>query len=87
MVEQLRYFHRRGLGYAELMSGKRFAANKLDLASGTIVTLVGYDEESTWPLVEWTDGSGSTRVTTIDPVIFVEFFIPVINEKDLQPWS
>ncbi len=81
MVEHLQYIHPDGLGYAELMSGKRYATHDLDLANGTHVILTGYDEESAWPLVEWIDGKGTTRITTIDPVIFAEYFNPVIEEE------
>jgi len=80
MVDRLRYDGPKGQSYSELMSGKRLRANALDLASGMLVTLAGYDEESAWPLIEWTDGSGSARITTIDPVMFAEFFTPVIEE-------
>jgi hypothetical protein len=65
------------------MSGREFArVSKMDLVSGTTVTLVGYDEDSSWPMVEWIDGEGSTRVTTIDPVMFTEYFIPVIKIEE-----
>jgi len=82
MVEYLRYSHPDGLAYAELMSGKRYVTHDLDIADGTNVILVGYDEESAWPLVEWIDGHGTTRITTIDPVIFAEFFDPVIKIEE-----
>ena len=76
MNEHLRYLHPTGRSYAELMSGKRFVSNGLGMASGTLVELVGYDEDSAWPMVNWIDNEGATRTTTIDPVIFVEYFIP-----------
>jgi hypothetical protein len=82
MKERLHYIHPRGLGYAEMMTGKRFAPNKLDMASGTLVMLVGYDEDSVWPMVEWTDGDGGIRVTTIDPVIFAEYFEPIVDTHE-----
>jgi hypothetical protein len=77
-IVRLHYVHPRGLAYTEMMSGKRFATHELDIANGMLVTLVGYDDESAWPMVEWTDGLGSARMTTIDPVMFAEYFIPIV---------
>ena len=76
MNQHLYYIHPRGLGYGEMMAGKKFVPNSFDMASCTLVTLLGYDEDSAWPLVEWVDGAGTTRITTIDPVIFAEYFEP-----------
>jgi hypothetical protein len=78
MAQRLYYIHPRGLGFAEMMSGKRFVPNNTDMTSGTLVTLLGYDEDSVWPMVEWVDGHGTTRITTIDPVIFAEYFEPCL---------
>jgi hypothetical protein len=78
MLEHLYYIHPRGRSYAEMMTGKRFEPNPLDMASGTLVTLLGYDDDSVWPMVEWVDGAGTTRITTIDPVIFAEYFEPCV---------
>ena len=84
MVDCLRYEHPSRLSYEELMTGKRFIATDRDLASGTNVILVEYDAESAWPIIEWIDGEGVTRLTTIDPVIFAEFFTPILKEGDIQ---
>ena len=78
MMERLYYIHPHGRSYAEMMSGKRFVFNDLDMASGTLVKLIAYDEDSAWPMVEWVDGEGTTRITTIDPVIFAEYFEPCL---------
>ena len=76
MLERLRYVHPAGLSFIELMSGQRARHSDTDMPSGTLVSLIGYDEESTWPMAEWIDAEGTTRVTTIDPVIFAEYFVP-----------
>jgi hypothetical protein len=78
MAQRLYYIHPRGLGYAEMMAGKRFKHNNMDMFSGTLVTLLGYDEDSAWPMVEWMDKQGTIRITTIDPVIFAEYFEPCL---------
>ena len=75
-MERLRFAHPAGRSFAEMMSGKRSRHIVTDMPSGTMVTLIGYDEDSAWPMAEWVDGQGTTRVTTIDPVIFAEYFIP-----------
>jgi hypothetical protein len=81
MNECLRYEHPDGRSYEELMSGKRRRLLTTSLTHGTPVTLTGYDEESAWPVIEWTDASGSARRTTIDPVMFAEYFVPVMEQE------
>ena len=78
MNQRLYYIHPRGLGYAEMMTGTRIDAERLDMTSGTLVTLLGYDEDSVWPMVEWVDAENTTRITTVDPVIFAEYFEPCV---------
>jgi hypothetical protein len=78
MNEHLYYIHPRGLSYASMMADKQFEPNMADMLNGTLVTLIGYDEDSVWPMVEWVDGYGTIRITTIDPVIFAEYFEPIV---------
>ncbi len=46
----------------------------LDLRDGQEVVLLDYDADSSWPIIEWTDGVGTNRITTIDPEMFSENF-------------
>lgn len=46
----------------------------LDMPPGTVVTVVGHDDERDLVLVEWTDLSGNGRVTSIEPAVFAENF-------------
>jgi hypothetical protein len=49
--------------------------HELDLVPGTEVTFLEYDADSEWPLVEWVDGVGIDRITTIEPDAFSSDFI------------
>lgn len=77
------YSHPEGLGFGEHNKvdaghGDQTAEMKeLDLKDGQEVTLMEYDAESDWPLVEWTDGVGVNRITTIEPGYFDQYFQPV----------
>jgi hypothetical protein len=48
--------------------------NELDIQEGTEVTLLVYDEETGWPLIEWVDSKGLNRITTIDPLYLENFY-------------
>jgi hypothetical protein len=50
---------------------------ELDLKPGTPVTVHSLDEDSGWPIVEWTDDKGLGRMTTIEPTEFDNDFAPV----------
>jgi hypothetical protein len=74
--DQLVYEHPQGQGFGEAAKGITLTADmrELDMAHGTVVTFLEYDADSGWPLVEWTDGTGIQRITTIDPVVFGSWF-------------
>jgi chitodextrinase len=46
----------------------------LDLAPGTAVTVAGYDKDRDLVLVDWTDGEGTSRTTSVEPDVFTEHF-------------
>lgn len=48
---------------------------ELDLIHGTVVRLLEFDQDSGWPLVEWTDLKRINRITTIDPA-YLDLFVP-----------
>jgi hypothetical protein len=70
------YDHPDDQGYGHSALGQPLSAEmtELDMHDGTQVTLLEYDEDSGWPLVEWTDGVGLPRITTIDPDFFDLYF-------------
>jgi len=39
----------------------------LDLMPGDTVIYCGWDIDSQWPMIEWTDGAGNPRITCIHP--------------------
>ena len=59
-------------GYGEMSAEMQ----ELDLSDGTEVTFLQLDEDSAWPIVEWTDAVGINRITTIDPAHFEAHFHP-----------
>jgi len=63
------YVHPEGAGYGQHAKGDVLTAEmtELDLTDGTEVTLLEYDADSGWPLIEWTDATGINRITTIHP--------------------
>jgi hypothetical protein len=50
---------------------------ELDLKPNTEVTFLEFDADSDWPLVEWVDGQGIDRITTIEPSSFADDFTPL----------
>jgi len=66
-----------GAGYGEAALGQELTAEmtELDLKPGTEVTFLEYDADSGWPLVQWVDGVGIDRITTIDPAVFDSDFV------------
>lgn len=70
------YNHPEGAGFGEQARGEPLTAEmtELDLKNGQEVTLLEYDAESEWPLIEWVDGVGINRITTIDPGDFDLYF-------------
>jgi hypothetical protein len=47
----------------------------LDMTPGVLVTVVGYDDDRGLVLVEWTDGQGNPRITSVDPDDFDANFV------------
>jgi hypothetical protein len=76
--DRLIYDHPDDKGFGEHAKGDALTADmrELDMVDGTEVTYLADDEDSGWPLVEWTDSVGTPRITTIDPAIFDSNFIP-----------
>ena len=72
------YTHAEGKGYGEHHRGEPLTAEmtELDLKEGQEVSFLEYDVDSGWPIVQWVDGTGIDRITTIDPDIFDTNFIP-----------
>lgn len=70
--EKFTYTHAEGKGFGEAAKGDVLTAEmaELDLKDGQEVIFLEYDADSDWPIVEWTDGTGIDRITTIDPVLF-----------------
>jgi hypothetical protein len=76
--KQYIYDHPDDAGYGEHALGEPLSAEmtELDMADGTEVYVIELDAESGWPLVDWTDSKGIYRITTIDPDLFDEMFVP-----------
>lgn len=76
--ERLTYDHPQDLGFGEHHLGQPLSAEmaELDMVDGTVVTVLEFDAESDWPLVEWTDSKGINRITTIEPSFFDANFTP-----------
>jgi hypothetical protein len=76
--DHLIYNHPDGLGFGEYFRGETLTAEmtELDMASGTEVTLLEYDQDSDWPLVQWVDSKGLGRITTVEPQFFQDYFDP-----------
>jgi hypothetical protein len=72
------YDHPDNKGYGEHAKGDVLTAEmaELDLKDGTPVFVIELDAESGWPLVDWTDSTGIYRITTIDPALFDDLFVP-----------
>lgn len=69
------YDHPADAGYGEHARGEPLSAEmtELDMQDGMEVTLLEYDVDTGWPLVEWTDAKGLPRITTIDPQYLEHF--------------
>ena len=69
------YSHPAGAGYGQEALGQPLSAEmtELDINDGKEVTLLEYDVETGWPLVEWVDDKGLDRITTIDPQYLSNF--------------
>jgi hypothetical protein len=72
------YEPQHGTGFGHSARGEELTAEMtaLDLAPGTEVSYLEDDQDSGWPLVEWVDSVNIDRITTIDPDIFRNDFIP-----------
>jgi hypothetical protein len=64
------------LGFGEAALGQPLSAEmqELDLKPGTQVTMHSYEVDSNWPIVEWVDGKGLDRMTTVQPSVFTRDF-------------
>jgi hypothetical protein len=73
------YQPQHGSGFGHNALGQPLSAEmiELDLKPGTPVTVHSLDEDSGWPIVEWTDDKGLGRMTTIEPTEFDNDFAPV----------
>ena len=76
--DKFTYNHPDQAGYGENALGTSLTAEmtELDLQHGAEVTLLEYDQDTDWPLVEWTDAKGINRITTVDPQ-YLDLFILV----------
>lgn len=74
--EKYLYSHPDGKGFGEHAKGDVLTAEmaEIDLKDGTEVTLLEYDADLDWPIIEWVDGTGLGRITTVDPDLFDPFF-------------
>jgi hypothetical protein len=75
--DKLMYQPQHGNGYGHNALGQELTAEmkELDLKPGTEVTLLEYDADSEWPLVQWVDDVGIDRITTIEPDTFASDFV------------
>jgi hypothetical protein len=73
--DKFTYDHPDNSGYGEVALGQPLSAEmqELDLKEGKEVTLLEYDTETGWPLVEWVDDKGLDRITTVDPQYLANF--------------
>jgi hypothetical protein len=69
--------HGTGLGHNAAGNPLTAEMSELDLVPGTTVEVLELDADSDWPLVQWTDGTGINRITTIEPNVFDQDFAPV----------
>lgn len=65
-----------GQGFGENAIGAPITAemSELDLKPGTTVLYLEDDADSAWPLIEWVDGKGLDRITTVEPNAFLNDF-------------
>lgn len=62
--------HKSDAGYGEITAEMR----GLDLHDGQQVILFEMDADSGWPIIEWMDDTGLTRLTTVEPTFFDAYF-------------
>ena len=74
--DKFTYEHPEGAGFGEQARGEPLSAEmtELDLKSGQEVTFLEYDADSGSPLIEWVDGVGIDRITTVDQIDFDLYF-------------
>ena len=72
------YDHADDKGYGEHYRGEVLTAEmtELDLKDGTPVFCIAIDEDTGWPLVDWTDDTGIYRITSVNPDDFDNLFTP-----------
>jgi len=78
MGDRFMYHNPDVFGYGEQAKGGPLTSemHDLDLRDGTEVQFIEFDADSGWPIVEWVDSTGLGRITTIDPVLFDNQFLP-----------
>lgn len=69
------YMHPEQKGFGEVARGEPLSAEmiELDITDGMEVTLLDYDVDTGWPMVEWVDSKGLDRITTINPDYLILF--------------
>ena len=74
--DKFTYVHPEEKGFGEQAKGDVLTAEmaELDLKHGQEVTFLEYDADSGAPLIQWVDGVGIDRITTIDPIDFGLYF-------------
>jgi hypothetical protein len=81
-----RYAHPVGYGFGQ----HHFAADpsqpgdqlhpemrELDLKPDAVVVHFAHDADTNWPIIQWTDDHGTSRLTTVDPEFFADHFVEV----------
>lgn len=73
---EFRYYHPEGKPYGEHHAGEPLIAEmrELDMNDGTEVKLIALDYDNHHPIVQWVDGNGLGRITTVDPEFFDTHF-------------
>jgi len=78
MGDKFIYHNQDVYGYGRQAKGSALTdeMHNLDLHDGTEVEFIEFDADSGWPIIEWTDSTGLGRITTIDPILFDNQFLP-----------
>lgn len=72
-----------GKGFGESARGTELADEmaELDLQPGADVTVLELDADSGWPIIQWTDSTGRSRLTTIEPEVFDADFLAAGDKR------
>lgn len=85
MPATYKYVHGKGLGEHHAGTERRelpAEMRDLDLAPGTVVEHADTDVDTGWPILAWTDTTGTGRRTTIDPGFFTDHFEPLPEQPE-----